>query len=85
MSGNQVNIACLRDLACYRNNGHDGPHMYSDQPGCYERHCGRLSEWRVTTAAGRLPFCQEHADWYIAKGPDIYPIERLHHAEKEPA
>jgi hypothetical protein len=43
--------------------------------GCHEKGCRKRVEWRVLTMGGWRPFCGEHADWYIRKGPSVYPVE----------
>lgn len=50
--------------------------MTLDEP-CYERGCVQPPAWRVDTAAGRLPFCEPHASFYLDKGPAIYPVEPI--------
>lgn len=44
---------------------------------CHENGCGLRAVWNVSTAAGWVPFCDVHVQWYRDKGPDIYPVEPI--------
>lgn len=39
--------------------------------------CPSAASWRFRTARGWVPFCRTHAQWYLDKGPDIYPAEAI--------
>lgn len=35
--------------------------------------CRDWPRWIITTAAGEVAMCAQHAGWYLTKGEDIYP------------
>ena len=35
--------------------------------------CGRMARWWITVAVGEVPVCDLHAEFYLRRGPRVYP------------
>ena len=42
---------------------------------CAEEGCAERVQWFVNTAAGWLPFCGPHSEWYRQRSPDVYQVQ----------